>query len=73
MLSEPLSAPFAGQDEFKGRIFHTARWPKEPIDFSGKPVGVIGTAATAIQMIQTIVSQVAHLKVFQRTRNTRYR
>ena len=67
MLSEPLSALFAGQDEFKGRIFHTARWPKESIDFTGKKVGVIGTAATGIQVIQTIASQVAHLKVFQRT------
>ena len=67
MLSEPLSALFAGQDEFKGRIFHTARWPKDPIDFTDKQVGVIGTAATGIQVIQTIASQVAHLKVFQRT------
>jgi acetone monooxygenase len=62
-----MAALFAGQDEFKGRIFHTARWPKEPIDFTGKQVGVIGTAATGIQVIQTIASQVAHLKVFQRT------
>ena len=36
MLSAPLASLFAGQDEFKGQIFHTARWPKEPIDFTGK-------------------------------------
>jgi acetone monooxygenase (methyl acetate-forming) len=67
MLSAPLASLFAGQDEFKGQIFHTARWPKEPIDFTGKRVGVIGTAATGIQVIQTLASQVSHLKVFQRT------
>jgi acetone monooxygenase (methyl acetate-forming) len=65
MLSAPLIPLFAGQDEFKGRIFHTARWPKE-LDFTAKRVGVIGTAATGIQVIQTIASQVGHLKVFQR-------
>ncbi len=67
MLSAPLASLFPGQDEFTGQIFHTARWPKEPVDFTGKRVGVIGTAATGIQVIQTIASQVGHLKVFQRT------
>jgi acetone monooxygenase (methyl acetate-forming) len=67
MLSEPLTSLFPGKNEFKGQIFHTARWPKEPVDFTGKRVGVIGTAATGIQVIQTIASQVGHLKVFLRT------
>ena len=67
MLSAPLASLFPGQDEFRGQIFHTARWPKEPVDFTGKRVGVIGTAATGIQVIQTIAGQVSHLKVFQRT------
>ena len=67
MLSAPLASLFPGQDEFKGQIFHTARWPKEPVDFTGQRVGVIGTAATGIQVIQTIAGQVSHLKVFQRT------
>lgn len=67
MLSAPLSSLFAGQDAFKGQIFHTARWPKDPVDFADKRVGVIGTAATGIQVIQTIAGQVGHLKVFQRT------
>ena len=67
MLSAPLTSVFPGQAGFKGQIFHTARWPKGPVDFTGKRVGVIGTAATGIQVIQTIASQVAHLKVFQRT------
>ena len=41
--------------------------PEEPVDCTGKRVGVIGTAATGIQVIQTIASQVDQLKVFQRT------
>src|SRR6185503_14081038 len=44
-------------------------WPKEPVDFAGKRVAVIGTGATGIQTIQTIASQVGHLTVFQRTAN----
>jgi acetone monooxygenase len=65
MLSAPLMVQFAGQDQFKGRIFHTARWPRD-VDCRGKRVGVIGTAATGIQVIQTIASQVDQLTVFQR-------
>lgn len=67
MLSAPLENRFPGQDSFKGRIFHTARWPKEEIDFTGKTVGVVGTGATGIQVIQTIAPKVGHLKVFVRT------
>lgn len=67
MLSAPLTESFPGQSSFEGRLFHTARWPKEPIDFAGKRVGVVGTGATGIQVIQTIASQVGHLKVFLRT------
>jgi acetone monooxygenase (methyl acetate-forming) len=67
MLSAPLSSLFPGQETFKGRLFHTARWPNEPIDLSGKLVGVIGIGATGIQVVQTIAEQVGHLKVFVRT------
>lgn len=67
MLSAPLTSTFPGQETFKGQVFHTARWPKEPIDFAGKRVGIVGTGATGIQVIQTIASQVGHLKVFLRT------
>jgi acetone monooxygenase len=65
MLSAPMIPQFAGQDEFKGRIFHTARWPRD-VDCKGKRVAVIGTAATGIQVIQTLASQVKQLTVFQR-------
>ena len=56
-----------GLNDFKGTLFHTARWPKEPIDLAGKRVGVIGNGATGIQVIQTIADKVDLLKVFVRT------
>ena len=65
-----LSAPhvsFPGQETFRGQLFHTARWPKEPVDLAGKRVGVIGNGATGIQVIQTIAGEVKQLKVFVRT------
>jgi len=67
MVSAPLVPPFPGYENFKGQIAHTARWPKEGMDLAGKRVGVIGSAATGMQVIQTIASIVSHLKVFQRT------
>ena len=69
----PLSAytlpSIPGRDSFEGAAYHTARWPKEGVDFRGKRVGIIGTGATAIQTIQTIAKEVGHLTVFQRTPN----
>ena len=67
MLSAPLEEPFPGTKQFKGRVFHTARWPKEEIDFTGKRVGVVGNGATGIQVIQTIAPDCEELKVFIRT------
>ncbi len=67
MLSAPMSDLFEGQDSFKGRIFHTSRWPRDEIDLAGKRVGVIGIGATGIQVIQTIADKVGSLTVFART------
>jgi len=68
-LSTPTLPRIEGLGDFKGASFHTARWPKEPVDFAGKRVAVIGTGATGIQTIQTIAKEVGHLTVFQRTAN----
>ena len=68
-LSTPTLPRIEGRDDFKSASFHTARWPKEPVDFTGKRVAVIGTGATGVQTIQTIAGQVCHLTVFQRTPN----
>lgn len=59
---------FKGLSTFKGEMYHTARWP-ETHDYKGKRVGVIGTGATGVQVIQEIAPVVAHLTVFQRTPN----
>ena len=67
MLSAPLDNQFQGQDTFEGQIFHTARWPKETVNFSGKRVGMIGIGATGIQVIQTIAKEVGHMTIFIRT------
>ncbi|UGY01468.1 flavin-containing monooxygenase [Bradyrhizobium quebecense] len=68
-LSTPTLPRIEGRDDFKGQSFHTARWPKGKVDFTGKRVAVIGTGATGIQTIQTIAGEVGHLTVFQRTAN----
>jgi acetone monooxygenase len=68
-LSAPLVPPFKGHETFEGRLVHTARWPREGIDLKGKRVGVIGTGATGIQVVQTIAPEVASLTVFQRSPN----
>ncbi len=68
-ISAPLVPPFQGHEKFRGQIFHTARWPKDDVDFSGKRVGVIGTGATGIQVIQTVGKTAGQLTVFQRTPN----
>ncbi|WP_375764269.1 flavin-containing monooxygenase [Bradyrhizobium sp. Pha-3] len=68
-LSTPTLPRIEGRDDFRGQSFHTARWPKQNVDFTGKRVAVIGTGATGIQTIQTIAGEVGHLTVFQRTAN----
>jgi acetone monooxygenase (methyl acetate-forming) len=50
-------------------VLNTGHWPREGVALAGKRVGVIGTAATGIQVIQTIAAEVAQLVVFQRTAN----
>ena len=69
VLSAPTMPRIAGVDTFKGQSCHTHYWPKEPVNFAGKRVAVIGTGATAVQTIQEVAKTVGHLTVFQRTPN----
>ena len=69
LLSARYTPPFEGIESFRGESFHTSRWPKEKVDFRGKRVAVIGTGATAVQLIPEIAPEVGHLTVFQRTPN----
>jgi len=68
-LSTPYKPDFPGIDSFKGDWYLTGRWPKEKIDFTGKRVCIIGTGATAVQVIPLVAQTAAHLTVFQRTPN----
>ncbi len=69
ILSATHMPDIPGIESFRGESFHTSRWPHDPVDFSGKRVGVIGTGATAVQLIPEIAGEVGHLTVFQRTPN----
>ncbi|OBG98245.1 MULTISPECIES: NAD(P)/FAD-dependent oxidoreductase [unclassified Mycobacterium] len=68
-LSAAMTPPFAGLDSFAGEIYHTAAWPHETVDFTGKRVAVIGTGSSGIQSIPIIAEQASQLYVFQRTPN----
>jgi cation diffusion facilitator CzcD-associated flavoprotein CzcO len=69
ILSAGYTPTFPGIDSFKGESFHTSRWPKQSPSLAGKRVGVIGTGATAVQLITEVAREVTHLTVFQRTPN----
>jgi len=56
-----------GIDTFGGESYHTGHWPHEPVDFTGKRVGVIGTGSSAVQSIPVIAREAQELVVFQRT------
>jgi cyclohexanone monooxygenase len=66
-LSSSKLPEIPGLDSFKGETFHTAHWPHEGVDFTGKRVGVIGTGSSGVQSIPVIAEQADDLTVFQRT------
>ena len=68
-LSEPKATTYPDQEAFGGTIIYSARWPREPVDFSGKRVAIIGTGSSGVQMTPIIAAQAEHLTVFQRTAN----
>ncbi len=69
LLSAHQFPDYPGVEDFAGLTLHSARWPKQPVDFSGKRVGIIGSGPTAVQIIQSIAPDCAQLTVFQRTAN----
>src|ERR1700760_293644 len=66
-LSATNIPQFKGLETFKGKWYHTSRFPHEGVDFTGKRVAMVGTGATAVQAIPEIAQQAKHLTVFQRT------
>jgi cation diffusion facilitator CzcD-associated flavoprotein CzcO len=69
ILSAHTLPAIPDRESFAGPAYHPARWPKTPVDFTGKRVGIIGTGATAIQAIPEIAKQAKQLTVFQRRPN----
>ncbi|MGZ4438309.1 MAG: flavin-containing monooxygenase [Nocardioidaceae bacterium] len=65
-LSDPKLPDIDGIDSFAGEVFHSAQWNHD-YDLTGKRVAVIGTGASAIQIVPEIAKQVARLDVYQRT------
>jgi cation diffusion facilitator CzcD-associated flavoprotein CzcO len=71
-LSEPRLPEIEGIETFQGEIFHSARWNHD-VDLAGKRVAVIGTGASAIQLVPELQKVLAetggHMDVYQRTPN----
>ncbi|SHL27960.1 cyclohexanone monooxygenase [Pseudonocardia thermophila] len=66
-LSASKLPEIPGLETYEGATYHTAHWPHEDVDFTGKRVGIIGTGSSGVQSIPVIAEQAAHLTVFQRT------
>ncbi|MDA1074438.1 MAG: NAD(P)/FAD-dependent oxidoreductase [Proteobacteria bacterium] len=58
---------FEGLGDFEGPCHHTAHWPQDGLDMTGKRVGIIGTGASGVQVAQEAAAVASHVTVFQRT------
>lgn len=65
-LSQPKWPDIAGLKSFAGKVIHTAEWD-DNYDLNGKRAAIIGTGATAVQLLPRIAKKLAHLDVYQRT------
>lgn len=65
-LNVPAYPALPGLADFAGPVVHTAEWPSD-LDLAGRRVAVVGTGASAIQVVPAIVDRVAALTVFQRS------
>ncbi|HJV62948.1 MAG TPA: NAD(P)/FAD-dependent oxidoreductase, partial [Albitalea sp.] len=65
-LSRPALPDLEGLADFKGPVMHTARWQAE-VGLADKRVGVVGTGASAIQLVPQLVNKAAQVVLFQRT------
>ena len=65
-LHHPAYPDIPGRDSFAGHAFHTAAWDHS-VDLAGKRVGVIGTGASAVQVVPELAGLAGHLALFQRT------
>jgi 4-hydroxyacetophenone monooxygenase len=66
LLSRPKVPRLSGMDRFRGPLFHSARWP-EDLDLTSKRVAVVGTGASAMQIVPSIAGTAVSITVFQRS------
>jgi len=64
-LNNPRIPEWPGVDEFRGEIFHTARW-NPSVDLTGKRVAVVGTGSTSAQVVPAVARTAAQVTLFQR-------
>ena len=67
-LTDPVVPKLPGLEDFRGKVFHSARWD-HGFDLRDKNVAVVGTGASAIQFIPPVAEVVRQLSVFQRSPN----
>lgn len=65
-LSEPRIPDIPGLESFPGRIFHSSRWD-EHAELAGKRIGVVGTGASAVQLVPHLAAVAESLVLFQRS------
>ncbi|TCK26772.1 flavin-containing monooxygenase [Pseudonocardia endophytica] len=66
LFNTPTVPDLPGAGSFHGPVFHTAEWPDD-VDLTGKRVAVVGTGASAMQVVPAVADRTAHLTVFQRS------
>ncbi|WP_254277553.1 NAD(P)/FAD-dependent oxidoreductase [Halomonas sp. 3H] len=66
LFHTPKVPAFPGLEQFQGAIFHSATWPDD-LDISKKRVAIVGTGASAMQIVPAIANKVAELHVYQRS------
>lgn len=67
-LSRPAWPDIPGLEDFAGKVVHSQQW-RESLELAGRRVAVIGTGASAVQLIPHVARQARHLDIYQRTPN----
>jgi len=63
-----VEPPF-DMSKFGGEWYMSSKWPKDPVDFRGKRVGIVGSGSSAVQILPIVAKQAASVTMFQRTPN----
>ncbi|NQX15024.1 NAD(P)/FAD-dependent oxidoreductase [Rathayibacter sp. VKM Ac-2857] len=65
-LSEPRLPDVPGLEDFAGPVFHSARW-RDDVDLDGARVGIVGSGASAVQIVPHLAERAAEMVLFQRS------